>query len=152
MFFGRSSFLVCLSNTQRRAVLCICRRCHHNSILRIMITAFLLLEASYYPRLPEVRTVERNVKIYDGHQNNISCSKSINLLLLCISFESTGIIILCYPKWKKHWQDRSSRGLLRINLNLTSTSTSRVSLPKRMSRAQTHPASDVAKPTKGAYH
>ena len=118
--------------------------------LSTMVTAFLILGATHYPRLPEVRTVERNVKIYVGRQNIIPFSKSINLLFRCISFESTCIIILRYPKWKNHWQDRSSRGPPRRNLNLTSTSTSRVSPRKRMSGAQTHPASDVAEPTKGA--
>ena len=47
-----------------------------------MVTAFLILGATQYPRLPEVRTAERNVKIYVGRQNIISFSKSINLLSL----------------------------------------------------------------------
>ena len=51
-------------------------------------------------------------------------------------FELPCIIILYDPEGKIHRQDRSSRGLSRRYLNLTSTSTSRVSRLKRMSGAQ----------------
>ena len=51
-------------------------------------------------------------------------------------FELPCIIILYDPEGKIHWQDRSSRGLPRRYLNLTSTSTSRVSLRNRMTGAQ----------------